>query len=124
MSHKPTPGPWHLIDTIVYAVETIVVGNKTLSRDRFYAKVGGPKDTPIEELQANARLMAMAPIILADLELTRAALERERELKTELLVVCELAKKYLEPDLVEPGRTVFWKLVKAIAKAKGEPEAK
>ncbi|KKL67469.1 hypothetical protein LCGC14_2134710 [marine sediment metagenome] len=35
----------------------------------------------------------------------------------ELLAACEAAKKYLEPDLVEPGRTVFWGLVKAIKSA-------
>ncbi len=38
----------------------------------------------------------------------------------DLLAACEAAKKYLEPDLVEPGRTVFWNLVASIAKAKGE----
>lgn len=35
----------------------------------------------------------------------------------DLLEACRAAKKYLEPDLVEPGRTVFWKLVDAIRKA-------
>lgn len=38
----------------------------------------------------------------------------------DLLEACKLAKKYLEPDLVEPGRTVFWKLVDAIKKAEQE----
>lgn len=37
----------------------------------------------------------------------------------DLLAACEQARKYLEPDLVEPGRTVFWGLVSAIAKAEG-----
>jgi len=36
-----------------------------------------------------------------------------------LLEACEGAKKYLEPDLVEPSRTVFWKLVAALKAAKG-----
>ncbi len=31
-----------------------------------------------------------------------------------LLNAARAAKKYLEPDLVEPGRTVFWGLVNAI----------
>lgn len=44
----------------------------------------------------NARIISAAP------DLLKAAME---------------AKKYLEPDLVEPGRTVFWKLVDAIKKA-------
>lgn len=39
--------------------------------------------------------------------------------KADLLEACKAAKKYLEPDLVEPGRTVFWSLVNAIAKAEG-----
>jgi hypothetical protein len=32
----------------------------------------------------------------------------------DLIKACLAAKKYLEPDLVEPGRTVFWNLVAAI----------
>jgi len=36
-----------------------------------------------------------------------------------LLEACKEAKKYLEPDLVEPGRTVFWKLVAALQTAQG-----
>jgi hypothetical protein len=34
-----------------------------------------------------------------------------------LLAAAKAAKKYLERDLVEPGRTVFWKLVDAIRQA-------
>lgn len=37
----------------------------------------------------------------------------------DLYEACEQAKKYLERDLVEPGRTVFWNLVAALAKARG-----
>ena len=53
----------------------------------------------LPEDEANAHLIASAP---------------------ELLEACKAAKKFLEPDLVEPGRTVFWKLVNAIAKAEGK----
>lgn len=49
--------------------------------------------------RANAKLIAAAP---------------------DLLEACKMAKKYLEPDLIEPGRTVFWKLVEAIKKAESE----
>jgi hypothetical protein len=37
-----------------------------------------------------------------------------------LLTACKEAKKYLEPDLVEPGRTVFWRLVDSIHVAEGK----
>ncbi len=52
--------------------------------------------------EANAQLIAAAP---------------------ELYEACAQAKKYLEPDLVEPGRTVFWNLVAALAKARGDSHA-
>jgi hypothetical protein len=52
-----------------------------------------------EQCEVNARLVAAAPI---------------------LLETCKHAKKHLEPELVEPGRTVFWKLVAAIKQA-GHP---
>lgn len=42
---------------------------------------------------------------------------RANEKIFELWMACELAKEFLKPDLVEPGRTVFWKLVKALASA-------
>lgn len=38
----------------------------------------------------------------------------------DLLAACIQAKVYLAPDLVEPGRTVFWNLVNAIKKAEGK----
>lgn len=40
-----------------------------------------------------------------------------------LLTAAKAAKRYLEPDLVEPGRTVFWDLVSAI-KAMESADAK
>jgi hypothetical protein len=40
----------------------------------------------------------------------------------ELLKACKAAKKYLEPHLLEPGRTIFWNLVTAIAKAELKPK--
>lgn len=44
-------------------------------------------------------------------------INRRLDAYPDLLAACQAAKKYLEPDLVEPGRTVFWKLVAAIEKA-------
>jgi len=52
-----------------------------------------------KEQESNAVLIAAAP---------------------DLYAACLAAKKYLEPDLVEPGRTVFWNLVEAIKKAEGK----
>lgn len=49
-------------------------------------------------------------------EILAAELARLREVNAALLAACKDAKKHLESDLVEPGRTVFWKLVAAIAK--------
>lgn len=61
------------------------------------------QEKKLAELQRKKRLEAAAPALLA---------------------ACEAAKKYLEPDLVEPGRSVFWKLVQAIAKAEKTVEPK
>jgi len=42
----------------------------------------------------------------------------------DLLDACQKAKKFLEPNLVEPGRSIFWKLADAINKAtKGNESA-
>ena len=39
----------------------------------------------------------------------------------ELLAAAKQARDHLKPDLVEPGRTVFWKLVETINRAEGKP---
>lgn len=39
---------------------------------------------------------------------------KSAEVNFQLLAACKAAKKHLEPDLAEPGRTVFWNLVAAI----------
>jgi len=51
---------------------------------------------------------------------TEAYIAKIEQNRDALLEACKEAKKYLEPDLVEPGRTVFWKLVKAIAHAESK----
>lgn len=57
MSEKHTPGPWYQDRTTVY-------GLNARNMNRFYADV---KDahTPQHELEANARLMAVAPDLFA-----------------------------------------------------------
>jgi len=51
--------------------------------------------------QANGRLIAAAPSLLA---------------------ACKRAKKLLEPEVTkEPDRTIFWELVAAIRRAEGSP---
>jgi hypothetical protein len=49
-------------------------------------------------------------------KLSATALKVKRD-RDALLIAAKQAKKYLEPDLVEPGRTVFWNLVAAIKQA-------
>lgn len=90
---KHTSGPWVVPSSVSARVVNteLDVCVAVCERDAF-------SPPGWDECAANARLIAAAP---------------------ELLAACEAAKKHLEPDLVEPGRTVFWKLVDAIAKAKG-----
>ena len=99
MEAKHTPGPWKLntdgdtgmndsgciLDSVGHVIVTDIYGTYKNGRTTG-------------EAEANARLIAAAP---------------------DLLAACEAAKKYLEPDLVEPGRTVFWRLVAAIKTARG-----
>lgn len=54
-------------------------------------------------------------ISLGDVERLHGLAESHRD----LLAAAQMAKEYLVPDLIEPGRTVFWKLVDAIREATG-----
>ena len=56
----------------------------------------------------------------ADKERAQRTCELLLEQRDLLLAACKAAKRCLEIDLVEPGRTVFWKLVEAIAKVEKE----
>ena len=42
----------------------------------------------------------------------------------DLLTACEAAREYLKPELDEPGRSVFWMLVAAVAKARDAGEGR
>lgn len=101
MSH--TPGPWRRAEHYrpeIQNVGTSAAAPYVLSpdgRNVAAAMIGGFDD--MAEVDANACLIAAAP---------------------DLLAACQKAKKFLEPDLIEPGRTVFWELVAAIKKARGE----
>ena len=88
---KHTPGPWK-------AAEDGVLHNPTIYQDM--TKVSKyPRQIHLKGCSnEDARLIASAP---------------------ELLEACKKAKKYLEPILVEPGRSLFWEFVDAIAKAEG-----
>ena len=89
-----TPGPWRIekyTDTTTRDGERIRAGNNLIVVNEVWG-------ASLSECDANYRLVAAAP---------------------ELLEACKQAKKHLERDLVEPGRTVFWNLVAAIAKAEG-----
>jgi hypothetical protein len=66
---------WQHEGTTVYALEfNSWNGGKEVMRNRFYANVQGYRDTPNEELEANARLMAAAPDLLEALQLAYKAL--------------------------------------------------
>lgn len=61
-----TPGPWEVVDTTVYAEKKTENGMYNI----FYATVTTFEkcDTPKEELEANARLIACAPDLLEALQ--------------------------------------------------------
>jgi len=74
-----------------------------------------PTRTPAQMAEA----IIAAPAV-AELEpLTNDELLALAELHRDLLAAAQMAKEYLVPDLIEPGRTVFWKLVDAIREATG-----
>lgn len=64
--------------------------------------------------EADARAAAHFEDVLA----LRKKLAERTMLAKEMAVACQKAKKRLEPDLVEPGRTVFWELVAVLDKAR------
>jgi hypothetical protein len=78
----------------------------------------------IEELENRERSMLPASETDAGyIESARAAeraIAEAREMSQLLLEACKMAKFHLQPDLVEPGRTVFWKMVDVINKAEGK----
>ena len=95
---KHTPGPWQTIQSIKDRKTFIIQAHKNQGAYGSYqiakGKIALNADYPMT--MANSKLIAAAP---------------------DLLEACKAAKKHLEPDLVEPGKTVFWKLVSAIKKA-------
>ena len=110
-----TPGPWeicNLTDVFTTSGATNAAGRTADPNDGWQiadcavgiTSVDGEYE-PLtsDEQQANAEFIV-----------------RAMSSHDDLLEACKAAKKYLEPDLVEPGRTVFWQLVAAIAKATGE----
>lgn len=104
-----TPGPWLMAakpsSVVGWPIVAPQAGGRVVCSLNYADRkaFGGPQPgdrTFNAESEANGRLIAAAP---------------------DLLSACKAAKKYLEPSLTEPGRTVFWMLVDAIAKAKGQP---
>ena len=60
---------WKVEGTTVYALESDgFLGGREVFRNRFSALVQGYRNTPQEELEANARLMAAAPDLLSALQ--------------------------------------------------------
>ena len=98
MSAKHTPGPWEYPEH-AYILSGSDDGPNFSGGDwEVLPPLGESGPVAICSSRENDRLIAAAP---------------------DLLEACKAAKKFLEPDLVEPGRTVFWNLVEAIKKAEG-----
>ena len=57
-----TPGPWQYVDLTVYALEfSHYHAGREIMQNRFDCWIQGPRSTPLEEKEANARLIAKAP---------------------------------------------------------------
>jgi hypothetical protein len=104
MTDKHTPGPWsyrsqpHDDWGVVRAGRFIIC--QARDPDVYEsADLDAHRRAKTDPWEANARLIAAAP---------------------DLLSACAAAKQFLIKDLEEPGRTVFWNLVDAIAKATGK----
>ncbi len=101
----PTPGPWH-VEPLQWdhGATLAIIGTNGV----IVAEIGPDPDLQTDD-EPNADTVVRHPQDEPNAALIAAA--------PELLEACQMAKKYLEPDLVEPGRTVFWKLVAALIKA-------
>lgn len=92
-----TPGPWKISkngkDGNTFTIWRNDPKQPDESRNEGYALISKHIHG-----EANAKLIASAP---------------------DLLEACKKAKKLLEPELKEPARTIFWKLVEAIKRAEG-----
>lgn len=91
---KGTPGPWRAEQDGDASFDIFNQHGELIVT--VFPMTSGP-----DAMAANAKLISHAP---------------------ELYEAWEMAKKYLEPDLVEPGRTVFWNLVQAMHNARGEDD--
>jgi len=93
-----TPGPWAVENPMDFEL-SIVEANKPTHEWKFIASIPtSPEfDFPRSTAEANARLIAAAP---------------------DLLALCLEMRQWLLPELTkEPDRSFFWKLHHAIAKA-------
>jgi hypothetical protein len=97
-----TPGPWVLDEACICSVYGTPVA-QTCRQDEFWTTSDDDlPETELARIAANARLIAAAP---------------------DLYEACREAKVHLTRELEEPGRTVFWRLVDALAKADGRGSA-
>lgn len=86
-----TKEDWKVEGTTVYALESDGFrGGREVFRNRFSALVQGYRNTPKEELEANARLMAAAPDLL---EALRRMVEYHDNLNFEDIALAEAAIK-------------------------------
>ncbi|MDR6826501.1 hypothetical protein J2X48_000695 [Bosea sp. BE271] len=88
--------------------------------NRWHARHGGDYDGAKGTL-ARADTEGLAKQIIASLSPAATQAPAVDPNVERLLTAAKAAKRYLEPDLVEPGRTVFWTLVSAINAMEGKP---
>ncbi len=113
---KHTPGPWLIVDRLVYALTPYLGNNRTMAAslpegvNRFQCSVdscNSREGAPVEEVMANVRLIAAAPELLDAAEL--ALKTAESWIHDQLDGTSGLEPALAELDLVRA----------AIAKAKG-----
>ena len=118
MSGAHTPGPWHVGRRASSSVQD--------SRSYGVAACGGGNVIPLEECQANARLVAAAPLMLEALEARQAFVDHENSSRDiprrgELPEIARAAV-WREYDIkrVQLGQRAVTLRIAALAAARGE----
>jgi hypothetical protein len=98
--HTPTQEPWLLTGTTVYALNDGGTNRFSASVQQGFIDSGSER-TSLEELEANARLIAAAPLLLQELRGANTQMEMAAECieagryDEALLHVCSMSRKRL-----------------------------